>query len=480
MAINISEMNKKEKEILIENLYDSLPATINLKNLLGNEVFIKWFLPRVKLIKEIQRWPQEKIDEIVEIRLRNLLNHLDNHSTFWRTYFSKYVLNLKSTNIFSELLKLPVVDKTKLIEWDDNVVVKDNNSPTTDYYTSGTTGVPLRVRIDECESIRNELVYMFEPDVFKIQHVGALLRRKFILLLGRRVPRQYDPYSEFFPLDAFSSIGDKNTRQRIYNTIVENSYIYLFAHSSIILELMKYVREDGTKLPVIANLSGEAVSFEEERFIYETTGVPITFAYNCKESGKIGAKCPINIGANLYHIYRERVLVEIVDDDGKQLENDMEGNIVLTVLDRTAMPIIRYSSGDKGKILSKLCSCGRLSPLLELQGRQNDVILLPNGNTFGVLLFRTLFVKEIGLKNIIKYQIIQKKKDYLEINIMLRRNIGFEKIKLTETVMENVLSNQLKINIQEMNNIKTYNSGKNKVFVSLEEFEKLGIGDYAI
>ena len=63
---------------------------------------------------------------------------------------------------------------------------------------------------------------------------------------------------------------------------------------------------------------------------------------------------------------------------------------------------------------------------------------------------------------------------------MLRRNIGFEKIKLTETVMENVLSNQLKINIQEMNNIKTYNSGKNKVFVSLEEFEKLGIGDYAI
>ena len=62
-------MNEEEKEILIENLYDSLPATINLKNLLGNEVFIKWFLPRVKLIKEIQRWPQEKIDEIVEIRL---------------------------------------------------------------------------------------------------------------------------------------------------------------------------------------------------------------------------------------------------------------------------------------------------------------------------------------------------------------------------------------------------------------------------
>src|SRR3989344_1278232 len=466
-------MNEEEKEILTGNSRDQLPKTVNLKNLLGNKIFIKWFLPRVKLTKEIQRWPQEKIDEIVEIRLRNLLNHLDNHSTFWRTYFSKYVLNLKSTNIFSELLKLPVVDKTKLIEWDDNVVVKDNNSPTTDYYTSGTTGVPLRVRIDECESIRNELVYMFEPDVFKIQHVGALLRRKFILLLGRRVPRQYDPYSEFFPLNAFSSIGDKNTRQRIYNKIVENSYIYLFAHSSIILELMKYVRKDGMKLPIIANLSGEAVSSEEEGFIYETTRVPITFAYNCKESGKIGAKCPINIGTNLYHIYRERVLVEIVDDNGKQLKNDEEGNIVLTVLDRTTMPIIRYSSGDKGKILSKLCSCGRLSPLLDLQGRQNVVILLPDGNTFGVLLFRALFVKEIGLKNIVKYQIIQKKKDYLEINIVLRRNIGFEKIKLTETIMENVLHNKVKIDIKIIDHIGNYDSGKNKVFISLKEYEKV-------
>jgi len=472
LAINISEMNKKEKEILIENLYDSLPATINLKNLLGNEVFIKWFLPRVKLIKEIQRWPQEKIDEIVEIRLRNLLNHLDNHSTFWRTYFSKYVLNLKSTNIFSELLKLPVVDKTKLIEWDDNVVVKDNNSPTTDYYTSGTTGVPLRVRIDECESIRNELVYMFEPDVFKIQHVGALLRRKFILLLGRRVPRQYDPYSEFFPLDAFSSIGDKNTRQRIYNTIVENSYIYLFAHSSIILELMKYVREDGTKLPVIANLSGEAVSFEEERFIYETTGVPITFAYNCKESGKIGAKCSVHIGKNLYHIYRERVLLEIVDDNGNQLENDKEGNIILTVLDRTTMPIIRYLTGDRGRILSRQCSCDRLSPLLELQGRNKDIILLPNGDTFSVLLFRSLFMKEIGLENITKYQIIQKTKNFIQIDFISRKNFSSDKLSIVQSTLESVLKNEIKIYIREVNRIENYPSGKNKVFISLLEIQK--------
>ncbi|KKQ20694.1 MAG: hypothetical protein US35_C0035G0001, partial [Parcubacteria group bacterium GW2011_GWA2_37_10] len=77
-------MTKKEKEILTGNPFDSLPQTINFKNLLGNEVFIDWFLPRLKLIKEIQRWPQEKINEITEIRLRNLLECLNNNSAFWR------------------------------------------------------------------------------------------------------------------------------------------------------------------------------------------------------------------------------------------------------------------------------------------------------------------------------------------------------------------------------------------------------------
>src|SRR3990167_11113752 len=126
----------------------------------------------------------------------------------------------------------------------------------------------------------------------------------------------------------------KTNWRTFFSKILDDSLIYLFAYSSVILELMKYVREDGAKLPIIANLSGEGISSEEEKFIYETTGIPIIFSYNCKESGKVGEKCPVNIGTCLYHIYRERVLVEIIDDDGRQLKNGEEGDIVLTILDR--------------------------------------------------------------------------------------------------------------------------------------------------
>ena len=471
----MSLITKEEMEILVGNFFNSLPQTINLKNLLGNKVFIDWFLPRLKLIKEIQRWPQEKINELTEIRLRNLLTHLNNNSVFWRARFSEYFLDLHSPNIFVELLKLPVINKTTLIEWGDGMLITDNRIKTLDYYTSGTTGVPLRVRIDEFECIKNELVYVFEPDAFEFRKVGELLRRKFILLLGRKSTGQYVPYSEYFPLDTFFSLGDKKTREKIYSKILNDSLIYLFAYSSVILELMKYVREDGVKLPVIANLSGEAVSSEEEKYIYETTGIPIIFSYNCKEAGKVGEKCSANIGSGLYHIYRERVLVEIIDDDGRQLKNGEEGDIVLTVLDRTVTPIIRYSTGDKGRILSQLCSCGRFSPLLEVQGRKNDNILLPDGNTFSVLLFRSLFVKEIGLANIVKFQIIQKEINSLQINFVPRKKISFEKLKIIETILENILKKKVKINIREVGQIENYQSGKNRVFVPLGEYEKSDI-----
>ena len=471
----MSLITKEEMEILVGNFFNSLPQTINLKNLLGNKVFIDWFLPRLKLIKEIQRWPQEKINELTEIRLRNLLTHLNNNSVFWRARFSEYFLDLHSPNIFVELLKLPVINKTTLIEWGDGMLITDNRIKTLDYYTSGTTGVPLRVRIDEFECIKNELVYVFEPDAFEFRKVGELLRRKFILLLGRKSTGQYVPYSEYFPLDTFFSLGDKKTREKIYSKILNDSLIYLFAYSSVILELMKYVREDGVKLPVIANLSGEAVSSEEEKYIYETTGIPIIFSYNCKEAGKVGEKCSANIGSGLYHIYRERVLVEIVDDEGGQLKNDEEGDIVLTVLDRTVTPIILYSTGDKGRILSQLCSCGRLSPLLEVQGRKNDNILLSDGSTFSFLLFRPLFLKEIGLENIIKYQIIQKDFNNIEINFIPQKKISFEKLKIIETILENNLRKKAKINFREVGQIENHQSGKNKVFVPLGEYEKSDI-----
>jgi len=90
-------------------------------------------------------------------------------------------------------------------------------------------------------------------------------------------------------------------------------------------------------------------------------------------------------------------------------------------------------------------------------------------------LFRPLFLKEIGLKNIIKYQIIQKEIDSLQINFVTPQKISFEKLKIIETILENNLKKKAKVNIRKIGHIENYQSGKNKMFVPLGEYKKSNI-----
>ncbi len=89
--------------------------------------------------------------------------------------------------------------------------------------------------------------------------------------------------------------------------------------------------------------------------------------YGITESGySIGVECPAKNG---YHIRELDVFIEIINIDGHTaMPNGEEGEIVITTLNRKAMPLIRYRTGDVAKILTNPCPCGsplrRLSPLL--------------------------------------------------------------------------------------------------------------------
>src|SRR3990167_7751307 len=102
-------MTKEERDILMADSFSPLPQNIGHNNLLGNEIFINRLLTQLRVIKNIQRRPQEEVSEIVEARLANLLNYLNNNSAFWRARFCEYFLDIQSRDIFSELLKLPVL-----------------------------------------------------------------------------------------------------------------------------------------------------------------------------------------------------------------------------------------------------------------------------------------------------------------------------------------------------------------------------------
>lgn len=97
--------------------------------------------------------------------------------------------------------------------------------------------------------------------------------------------------------------------------------------------------------------------------------------YGTTETGCIALECP----HGNQHILNN-TLVETFNDNYTDITSD-EGNIVLTSLCNSAMPLIRYCIGDKGRIIEQSdCMCGfnGASIILTL-GREFDIIELPNG-----------------------------------------------------------------------------------------------------
>ena len=66
------------------------------------------------------------------------------------------------------------------------------------------------------------------------------------------------------------------------------------------------------------------------------------------------------------HMREREFFIEITDPEtGLQLTDGTRGEIVLTSLSRYGMPLLRYRTGDEGKILSTLCPCGSVLKMLD-------------------------------------------------------------------------------------------------------------------
>jgi phenylacetate-CoA ligase len=80
------------------------------------------------------------------------------------------------------------------------------------------------------------------------------------------------------------------------------------------------------------------------------------------------------------HVCAENVIVEVVNHEGEAMPVGEAGEIVVTHLDAYAMPLIRYRTGDAGRLKPGRCACGRGLPLMDVvQGRSTDFLRLPDG-----------------------------------------------------------------------------------------------------
>ncbi len=119
------------------------------------------------------------------------------------------------------------------------------------------------------------------------------------------------------------------------------------------------------------------------------------------------------------HIFEDYFYPEIVDPKtGKVLEDEEEGELVLTTLGKKAMPMIRYRTRDITSLTSEKCECGcTLRRIKRISRRSDDMFIIRGVNVFPSQVETALLRVEEALPH---YQIIltrERDLDVMEVQV---------------------------------------------------------------
>jgi len=156
----------------------------------------------------------------------------------------------------------------------------------------------------------------------------------------------------------------------------------------------------------------------QRRVIEQVFNCAVASEYGARDAGLMANQCP----KGGLHIPAEGMIVEIDAPDHTGL-----GEIVVTNLFSKAMPIIRYRTGDMGRLINEPCSCGRgLARLESVEGRRTDFLITPSGRVLHAL----AIIYPLRESPLVKqFQVVQETVDRIVLRIVPERELSTDEIQ---------------------------------------------------
>jgi phenylacetate-CoA ligase len=264
------------------------------------------------------------------------------------------------------------------------------------HQTSGTSGKPLRW-LDTPESWDGMLESWME--IFRAADVTARDRVYFAFSFG--------PFIGFWL--AFESAarlgclclpgGGISSAGRL-RAILENQATVLCCTPTYALRLAEAAAEEKIDLTkakvralIVAGEAGGSIDSVRQRITRAWAGARVFDHHGMTETGPVTYECSKQPG--VLHVLESAYLAEVIEpSSGKPVAVGQAGELVLTTLNRTGMPVLRYRTGDLVKLralpsggnpsqISK-CVCGRHEMPFEggIVGRTDDMLVIKGVNIF--------------------------------------------------------------------------------------------------
>ena len=394
------------------------------------------FIYHVRRYNGVMKLSPERILQIQESRLRQLLRHTNLHSKYFRHLW-------KGINIETCQLKdLPVLTKPEMMEHFEDLVTdaRLTKQPIIDFmldfsnigkyylnefvvsHTSGSQGqsavvvqskdAPFHLfamQVARGHSMPKTWNTVFKKLFKKRSRWALLLFKPCFVPSGAAfayMPKASKKLAEMLRLN-LADLFEENVRKlEEFKPNIITAYVHVLEQLARAANQGKTTLAKNGHLELVVAIS-EPLHPDTQKYIEENLGVPVANHYAMGECPQLSLGCPQGMGA---HINTDMAILENVDANNQPVSPGTTGaKVLLTNLLNYVQPIIRYEIDDRITISPDLCTCGNKLPLVSnIEGRANDQfwVITHKGEKSELpnLIFKEAFML---LFDIAEYQVIQ-------------------------------------------------------------------------
>ncbi len=416
-------------------------------------------------LKKTQWWSPEQIVELQNKKLGALIKQSYENVPYYRQLFRDNSLHPDDIKTREDLSRIPVLTKETFKKMKDQLPTNDFSAKSIPSSSGGSTGEPVQFWRS-----KRDYSYSWAAAYRAWQWAGYNLGERYVTLWGNPVgvsqqkkllKRLKNSLLQNISLSAYT-ITDESLEE--YTDILRKYQPKVIrGYSQAIYLLAMYLEKNNiADITPGAVLTTAETLFEHQREKIERQfGCRVFDGYGGGEAPSAAYECEEHSG---YHISAENLIIEIVRD-GEMVSPGESGKILITNLNSSSMPFIRYDMGDIGIFSDERCSCGRGLPLLKsIEGRINDMIVTPEGKFVHSYLFSAIF-KDI--KSVNQFQVIQNETDKISIRIVKNDQFTDRDNNRIISSVQQVLGNGIKIHIEIVEKIPVLSgSGKRRFVVS--------------
>jgi phenylacetate-CoA ligase len=389
--------------------------------------------------------PVGKLKKLQYKKLKQLVDNLYSFNAFYRDKMKEAKVTPSDITSLSDISKLPFMNKSDLR---DNYPTKMFTAPRKDvvryHVSSGTTGKPTLVGYTKndidmwTESLARALtsIGISNDDVMQVSYGYGLFTGGLGLHYGaERVGATVIPSGTGGTERQLELMMDLDV------TAIACTPSYLVHMGDVAKRMGINIGKD-TKLRK-AVLGAEPWSDNMRNHIENDLGVQAFDIYGTSEiSGPMFTECEEKIGL---HIWGDMMITEIIDPDTLEpLPPGEEGELVMTVLSKEAMPMIRYRIKDLTTVMDEVCACGRTSPRIKrITGRTDDMLIIRGINVFPSQVEHTLMqIPQVGNQYMISVDRVNAL-DYMTVQVELKPEAFSDKVDDMLKLKKHI-SNELK------------------------------------